>query len=120
MDSNWTKNVYNSIKDISDIKWQKKVWLGLDNTFSSSFDEVIMVLFDDFSFGDFISEIKGLNNEFFQFVSVLADFETKLSAFYDEAKSNNLSDEEVLADKKWRNLTLNARRIIDLWPFELN
>ena len=55
MENYWIKNVYSAIKDISDLSFQKEVWLGKSDKWVSSFNEMINTLYDDNCFEDFIN-----------------------------------------------------------------
>jgi len=46
----WEENLFEAIKNVSDNEFQNEVWLGKNPKLVSSFDEIIMVLYDDNDF----------------------------------------------------------------------
>lgn len=112
MDSNWIENIYNSIRDYSDIEKQRKLWLGFDKNNCSSYDEDLSLLFDSFCFDEFIDEWivekrdAGILNELQQFKVMLENYEKKGA------------DEDVLEDPDWSNIVSKANQIINLWKFK--
>jgi hypothetical protein len=109
MDRNWKGNIYNSIKDFSDINKQKGVWLGSDINHVSSFDEDVCLLFDSFCFDEFIEEFnnetidKNLLNELRLFRNSLNNYQRKDS------------DEEILSDELWLAVVNKAKGIVEIW-----
>lgn len=107
-DIRWKRNIFNSIEDISKIEWQKKVWLGKDLRYVSSYDEIIMVLFDDFCFDDFIS------NDVFERLKLNKDLQKEmiqLKNMIDNYK-RKVSEEEILNDPEWHKIVEQAQKII--------
>ena len=109
MEKRWIENIYNSIKDFSDLERQKILWLGLDARYASSFNEDINLLFDSFCFEEFIISWnkenlnKDIANEFNSFKSMLKSYEKKKS------------DKEILEDPVWKNIVGKAKHIIEIW-----
>lgn len=112
MDIAWIENIYNTIKDYSDIEKQKRLWLGLDKKNFSSYDEDISLLYDSFCFEEFIEEWdkegrdKNISKELLEFKDMLDDYEKKES------------DKEILDDPIWKNIVLKAGNIIKIWDFK--
>lgn len=108
--NNWKINIFNSIKNISDLETQKISWLGNHPIYQSSFSEIINTLYDDSEFEEYISYLKknGTNRSLY---SKMVLFEKKLSNYIKTDKT----DIEVLNDSEWKELTLQAKEIIKLW-----
>lgn len=112
MDNQWIKNIYNSIKDFSDLERQKVLWQGLDENYASSFDEDVNLLFDSFCFEEFIFEWNkekpnnSLTNEFYSLKDMLNSYEKKRS------------DKEILEDPAWLNIVNKAKNIIEIWDIK--
>src|SRR5690606_40978374 len=110
MESNWKLNIYNSIRDFSDIDKQKKLWLGRDKKYSSSFDEDISLLFDSFCFEEFIDSLESEKEEYGILIKELKIFKKMLNNY----KKKN-SDIEILDDLEWHKIVNKAKLIIELW-----
>ncbi len=111
-DIRWKRNIFNAIKDISDLEWQKKAWMGKHLTDVSSFDEIYMVLFDDFGFEDYFIKdetierlgiSKELGNEMKLLCTMMLDYKEKDT------------EEEILEDTEWHKITKQAEKVIKIW-----
>ena len=60
--NNWKVNIFNSIRDISDLEQQKLSWTGKHPLLASSFYEIINILYDDFDFEEYLNYLKGKGN----------------------------------------------------------
>lgn len=109
MDKNWKLNIYNSIKDVADLEKQKRLWLGLDDKLVSSYDEDMSMLFDSYSFEDFVEELETNqpNNKFSRDIRLFYDALNKY-----QGKENDI---ETLKDKDWHKLVDEAKIIISNW-----
>ena len=67
----WRENLYNNIKIIADLEYQKKAWFNasLPNV-CDSFDECYMRILDDNNLNEFCEDYKLLfgENEFYNFI----------------------------------------------------
>ncbi|MDX2128383.1 MAG: hypothetical protein SFU91_05035 [Chloroherpetonaceae bacterium] len=104
----WEINLFNAIKDVSDLDMQRKAWLGKSLDYVSSFSEIISILYDDFDFKKYIDyyERNHKENEFCLQMKKL-----------DEMISNYkplISDESILFDINWIEITKQAKIIIEL------
>jgi len=107
---NWKVNIFNSIRDISDIEIQKLTWLGKHPTYVSSFSETINTLYDDYDFEEYLVYYgENENNE--DLYSKMVVFEEKLSKYIPTEKT----DLEILNDFEWENITQLAYEVIKLW-----
>lgn len=110
MDSNWKLNIYNSIRDFSNIDKQRKLWLGHDKNYASSFDEDISLLFDSYCFEGFIDSLESEKEEYDNLIKELKVFKKILDSY----KKKN-SDAEILDDVEWHKIVNKAKLIIELW-----
>lgn len=109
MDKDWENNIYDLIKDFSDIKKQKYLWLGYDKRDMSSFDEDICLLFDSFCFEDFIKDLSD-NGSKEDLVKDLLNFKNNLEKYQKKE-----TDKDILNDEYWLEIVENARSIIENW-----
>ncbi len=115
MEKYWIENIHEMIEGYSDIESERRIWLGKDPDFTSSFEEDFNLLFSSFDFEDFIVEWEkegldeSLQNEFIIFKNMLHA--------YDDKKENgeNKTDEEILNDPNWLPIVQQAKKIIDMW-----
>ncbi len=111
MEDYWTKSIYLSVKDISDIKLQERVWLDNTNGQVSSFVEMINTLYDDNCFEDFLSvkewdEQRSLG-KLHQELHVLKEM---IDAYEEPA-----TDAQVLTDAGWKRIVNQAKRTVNVW-----
>lgn len=109
MDKDWENSIYDLIKDFSDIKKQKSLWLGYDKKNMSSFDEDICLLFDSYCFEDFIKCLSDDGSKEY-LVKELLNFKNNLDKYQKKE-----TDEEILNDKSWLEIVENAKYIIENW-----
>lgn len=107
------KNIYCDIYEISDLNWQRKLWLNENNDTGliSSFTEVYCRLFDDNCFESFIETTAkevGMPQEL---IIELNKLKILLNS-YDEA---DFSDEEIINDPDWKKVSEQAKVVINLW-----
>lgn len=101
----WEKNLFNAIKDISDIDFQKKTWLGKDPRYISSFSEVISVLYDDFDFERYIKYYESIRGN-----DDLTNLLSELNQMINEYEAAE-TDEHILIDPKWVGITNKAKEV---------
>lgn len=105
---NWYYNIYISIKNISDIDRQKKVWFSQNENAFSSFSEDITYLYDDFHFEYFLkSEKNVLDSELYNdlfYLNIL------LSKYISNSKKTQV--DEILDDENWIYITNHAKKCI--------
>ena len=108
----WEDNIFNAIKDLSDIEMQRTAWLGKDPQVVSSYLEVTSMLYDSFGFGDYIGyyESHHPGDEFFKQMKRLDEM---MSGY---APPTADSDAPILIDPKWRDITEQAKRTYDSRP----
>ncbi len=111
----WQNNIYNSVRNISDIETQYKLWLGKDPNFASSYIEEINMLYDNFSFKDFLNaeNLNQLN------LNKKTIEELKSLDYLIENYEDKITDKEILADKKWHDIVEQAKKIIKVWSTPL-
>lgn len=115
MTEDWRKNIYRMILDYSDLEMQKRIWLGKDSKFESSYDEDISLLFDSFEFEDFIKEWK-IEKQNHELLGELIVFRNKLSLYNDKVLSiSDRSDEDILNDPDWLVIVNQAKVVIEKW-----
>jgi hypothetical protein len=108
----WEQNVVNAIKDVSDIEMQRTAWLGEDPNLVSSFWEVIMVLYDDFGFEDYIKYYES-SYRYDEFLRQMKRLDGMISTYTPSGVS---SDAPILIDPRWRDITEQAKRTYDSRP----
>lgn len=106
------KNIYNKIKELSDIDLQRKMWLNENNNTGliSSYVELMNTLFDDYNFDYFIDEIApklGLGKDI---VLELNRLRTLLNDYREKP-----SDYEILQDSQWRRIVEQAKVVLNTW-----
>ena len=108
----WKENIYNSIKNISDIERQKVLWLGKDPNSAASFNEDINTLYDTFCFADDLWKDEHISK--FYFKNVLLNQLRVLKNMVDNYNEKS-TDEEILNDPDWLKIVNQAKKIIELW-----
>lgn len=115
MDDIWGKNIYDSIKAISDIERQRKAWLGKDKNRAASFLEDTSMLYDSFDFSNF------LEDDYYKLEALSKNLYKELLCLHhllDKYDKNGKSDEEILVDPEWMVITKQARKVIEIWNIE--
>lgn len=119
MEDFWIKNIYNLIKDYSNLEQQKKEWLGLVPHIVSSYDEMLNMTFGENDFEDFILqwEKEGLDkstlNEMIRFRDMLRSYDNQFSH-----QNDKYFDRVILKDPKWWEVTNQAKKVIDVWKYK--
>jgi hypothetical protein len=112
----WKKNLFNAIKDLADIGFQKAVWLGGSTEYVSSYKEVILSIYDAY-FEDFI----GKEWDNFQYSDklhfLMAELNNMISK-YAVDKGKEKVEEVILIDPEWIAITEKAKEVINLWKEE--
>lgn len=106
-------NIRNRLKELSDLQIQDELWHGKVKGYISSYVELMCSLFDDLRFEEFVSSGAyewGFSEEL---IEELKKLETMLKK-YD--KDNGLDD--ILADPKWIEISVQAKVVMDKWPKE--
>jgi hypothetical protein len=108
----WKKNIYEAISSIANIQLQKMTWLGKHPTLISSFSEEINTLYADFSFEDFLN----MGDKLLLHPVLQGELRLlkKLIDGYEEAGT----DEAILEDPRWHEITNQAQKIISIWETE--
>ncbi|WP_280765042.1 hypothetical protein [Parabacteroides sp. PFB2-10] len=113
MESYWIDNIYNLIRDFSNIDDQRKNWLGLNPNKVSSYYEDINML-DDNCFDDFIAEWRNKNMDK-KTLKEMARFRKILNSYEDNIHQKEWGDEKVLDDPNWIRVVMQAKKTIDVW-----
>lgn len=107
-----SNNIYNSIKELSNLELQRKLWLNENNDTGliSSYNEVMCRLFDDDGFDDFIdyssAELSLPNSliiELNKLRNLLNDYKEKTT------------DQEIIEDSKWLEIVNQAKKVLEKW-----
>jgi hypothetical protein len=118
MDENLLKRVeyeiFLDILEISDIKFQKKVWLdeSKEPIFFSSYAEVMCRLFNDNQYEYFIEKYTTILGYPLSFQKKLYDLKDELANYN---KEDNKSDLEIINDTKWHEISKLAKSITNEW-----
>lgn len=113
----WKKNIFEAIKDLSDIELQKLTWAGKHPKFISSFTETLARLYDDLDFERYIEYYKFTNKED-NLLSLLIELDKLITAFKDfgyEIEMQTCGYKTILQDSKWVTITEKAKEIIIEW-----
>ena len=103
----WKNNILKSLIDLSDIEFQKILWLGKSPNYASSFIEMINTLFDTNDIERFVKYYKSVKGE-----DDLYKKMNKLIHMIDNFKEPK-TDEIILKDPKWLRITLKAKGIVN-------
>ena len=104
----WETNLFNAIKDVSDIKMQINAWNGKSPNIVSSFSEIISILYDDFDFERYIEYYEKENGEN-KLLALMKDLDKMISEY-----NPPNSDELILSDPQWIEITKKATSIYEL------
>ena len=103
-------NIYNDIKEISDLGFQEKAWLTNSKSECSSYIEVMCRLFDDNDFDSFIEH----DAKKYGFGENLITELTTLQKMLNNYKEKD-SDDEIVKDPCWLTIVNQAKYVINLW-----
>lgn len=111
----WKKNLYNALKDLSDIEVQKLTWLGKHPEYISSFTETLAALYDSFDFDRYIRYYESINgrNKIHQYFSELNEMITNYKDFGYETEMKVDGSQIILKDSKWIEITKKAKDIVE-------
>ena len=107
-----TVNIYNDIKELSDIHLQRKLWLNENNDtgYISSYIEAINRLFDDDNFDDNSAFREGFS------IDIINDFD-KLRSLLNEYQEKD-TEKEILNDPNWHVIVNFAKSIVKKWNYQ--
>lgn len=113
----FAQNIYNDLLELSDLGFQKKLWLNENNDTGliSSYTELMNRLFDDDDFDDFIDNHVSKIGVDSNMISKLNLLRHSLNR-YEEKET----DKEIINDPKWAELSSQARLIIEMWNDHLS
>lgn len=116
----WKENIFNGINTISDIETQKKIWMGKDPNYVSSFVEDISTLMDSYGFKNDFWQDKNIVNFYFdnRFIQELKILKNMILDYLNYWNNEKLTDEEILNDNEWHKIVEQAKKIVALWPKE--
>ena len=105
-------NLYDAISDVADYEMQKIAWLGYHPLYVIDFDETRAMLYDNSGFEDFINDFEQIygSNDLIKRLQ-------KLNNLLRDYRPD-LTDEEILQDPDWINITIVAKEVIDAWNLE--
>lgn len=103
----WESNIAFAIKDMSDLEFQKTVWMGLDPKNVSSFGEILCVLYDDLCFDDYLEYLE-TNFGQDKLYLLMKELDNMVSAY-----KPNLQDWQILRDPLWLMITEKAKEVIE-------
>jgi len=111
----WRENIYNALKNLSDIEYQKLTWLGKHPESISSFTETLATLYDDFDFDRYIQYYESINgrNEIYTNFSELNKMIANYQDFGYDTEMKFEGHQIILKDPKWIKITKKAQEIIE-------
>lgn len=106
----WISQIKKIIKDISDLEYQKRAWLGIGPEVSSP-EEIYCTLFDDFMVEDFLrsDEIELSEMQRSLFRKLIKDMESIAEKY-----SQKFEPKILLRDEKWLELTKLASELFKI------
>jgi len=113
--SEMLENIYLSIEEISNIKFQKKLWENKIPGMISSYIEAVCSLFDDSCFDIFIDDY--LNR-----IEVSKEFKEKIENLREELNlfdGSEMTNRQIFKHPKWINIAEIAKVIISQWNKEI-
>lgn len=103
----WHSRIINAIDDISNLEIQKESWIEGNTQYISSFNEMINILYDDLEFEEYLRYIEHhemLKNKFL----IMTNLNIEINNYI----KNDLTDEEILKDPKWKRISDLAKKIV--------
>lgn len=113
----WKNNIFEAIKDLSEIELQKSTWSGKHLKFISSFTETLARLYDDLDFERYIEYLKFVNNEN-SLLNLFIELNKMITYYKDfgyEIEMKTGGYKMILEDEKWIAITQKASEIINEW-----
>lgn len=113
----WKFNIYQSLKDISDLENQKLSWLGKHPVEVSSYTEVLGMLYDTFAFEDYIEFYKSNNGEtkLYRLMIELCRMIDKYQEIGYQFETEKGGAERILNDSRWVEITDKSVDILKNW-----
>ncbi|MBX0335571.1 hypothetical protein K3G39_20255 [Pontibacter sp. HSC-14F20] len=114
----WEENLFNAIRDVSDLELQKSAWLGNNPKFISSFSEIISILYDDFDLERYLILYKSrrgvdrLYNQLETMKEMINDYKKQAYKIELEPRGQEL----ILSDPRWLQITDKAKEVCRLLP----
>ena len=102
----WRKRVHAAIRDLADLDFQKRAWLGGGNEVVS-YVETVATLLDDSFFDEFLDEAPRAETQLDDDSWAAMDKLRKLIYAYEEAGT----DADILDDPKWHEVVNQAQTI---------
>jgi hypothetical protein len=101
----WCCGILSAVSELSDIEYQRKVWLGEDKDRVSSFIEVVNRMYDDYDVDGFLRTVGPSLRNPSEVTSALKTLETALDSI-----DNNASDSTIIALPEWPLICALAER----------
>lgn len=116
-------SLYQDIKELSDISYQKKLWLLEIPDYISSYDELYARIFYDSDIDTFINDLMPRLNVSYEFVCEFVKMRNLLFA-YDEGYRKTYGErgareDVIFNDLKWHEISDQAKIVLDYWNKEL-
>lgn len=105
------ENIYDCILEISDIEEQKRIWNGNTPNIIASYDDVMLSLFDDFLFDNFI-------DDYLNAIEISIEFKEKIILFRDKLKlfdGYSLNYKKITKHPNWVEISKIAQDVLRLW-----
>lgn len=113
----WENNIFDAIKNISDIDLQKQTWSGSNPRYISSFTESLARLYDDLDFERFLKYYKSKNkgNELYKLLIELNKLISEYKDYGYETEMEANGYNKILNDQNWIKITKKANEILIEW-----
>lgn len=102
----WNRKIYNSIRNIADLDFQKRAWLG-GGSEVSSYVETIASLLDDSFFDEYLDKVPRSETRLDDDSWAAMDKLRKLVYAYQELET----DAAILEDPRWHDIVDQAKLI---------
>lgn len=114
----WNRNIFNAIKDVSDIEMQKAAWLGKHPVYISSFTEVIATLYDDLDFERYIKYYESIQgkDKLYKLFFDLNEMINKYKSIGYEVELEPNGAERIMNNPQWIEITNKAKEVCQAAP----
>ena len=104
-------NILKDLEELSDIEYQRHVWLGRSTMAVSSFTELYCRLFDDDNFDAFVDRSRKELNMPDKIHKEVSALRTLLNKYDDSGKEDDFA---ILEDPVWHVIVLQSKKVLIL------
>lgn len=108
INTNQVAGIKSCLRELSDLEFQRRVWVKGSDTEASSFNEVVCQLFDDYGLEELLQK-----KDQIVFTKEIDSLLRKISSLIDSI-DDGLSQEKIIKLPIWKDVLYNSSKVLEL------